>query len=48
MKNFLILFIGIILGGIFMTMLMCCLQIDRINKYEEKINYLKSKRTDNR
>ncbi len=37
MKEFLILVIGIVLGGTFMTMMMCCLQIDRINKYENQL-----------
>ncbi len=37
MKEFLILVVGLFLGGAFMTLMMCCLQIDRINKYEQQL-----------
>ncbi len=37
MKEFLILVVGLFLGGSFMTLMMCCLQIDRINKYEQQL-----------
>ena len=43
MKEFLILVIGIVIGGTFMTMLMCCLQINRLNDYERKCMCLENK-----
>ena len=34
MKELLFFILGLIIGGLVMTMLMCCLQINRINEYE--------------
>ena len=36
MKELLFFILGLIIGGLATTTLMCCLQINRINKMEEK------------
>lgn len=36
MKELLFFIIGMIIGGLSMTTLMCCLQINRINEIESK------------
>lgn len=36
MNSFLIFLIGVFIGGLFMTFVMCALQISRIAEYEDK------------
>ena len=38
MSELLFFILGLIIGGLVMTTLMCCLQINRINEYEKKNN----------
>lgn len=35
MRELLFFMIGTLIGGIIATMFMCCIQINRLNKYEE-------------
>ena len=35
-NSFLIFLIGVFIGGLFMTFVMCALQISRITEYEDK------------
>ncbi len=42
MNGFLWAFAGFMIGGIFMTVMMSCLQISRINDYEDEIRELRS------
>lgn len=35
MKELLFFILGLIIGGLFMTTIMCCLQINRINELEK-------------
>lgn len=44
MRELLFLLLGMVLGGIVATVLFCCLQINRINSYEEKIRRLQKNR----
>ncbi len=37
------LIIGLILGGFLSTVFLCCLQINRVNHYEQTIQSLKEK-----
>lgn len=42
MKEFIFIIIGILIGGSTTLIYMCCLQINRINKYETEIKKLKN------
>ena len=43
MIKLLFLLLGMMLGGCVATVLLCCLQINRINAYEAEIRKLKKK-----
>ena len=42
MSEFLWFLVGLFLGGIVTTLLMCCLQINRMNDYEAELRKLRS------
>ena len=42
MSELLFFVLGIIIGGLTMTTLMCCLQINRINEFESRIKMYES------
>lgn len=42
MTEFLWFLIGLLLGGIVATLVLCCLQINRINEYEAELQKLRS------
>ena len=46
MSELLFFILGLIIGGLGMTTLMCCLQVNRINELERQI-VLKDKKDDN-
>lgn len=37
MKELLFFILGLLIGGLSATTIMCCLQINRINKYESEL-----------
>lgn len=37
----LIFFLGLMLGGLLSTVVLCCFQINRVNHYEQEISRLK-------
>ena len=41
MREMLFLLLGMVVGGFVATVLLCCLQINRINAYEAEIRRLK-------
>ena len=43
MKELLFFVLGMVIGGLSMTTLMCCLQINRVNEYEKKCFDLEQK-----
>lgn len=43
MTEFLWFFVGLLIGGIVTTLVLCCLQLKRLNEYEAEIEDLKSK-----
>lgn len=43
MIEFLWFLVGLLLGGLITTVLMCCLQLHRVNEYEAEIQRLRSK-----
>lgn len=43
MTEFLWFFVGLLIGGIVATLMLCCLQLKRLNDYEAEIQDLKSK-----
>ena len=43
MTEFLWLLVGLFIGGIVTTLVLCCLQINRINDYEDEIRRLRTK-----
>lgn len=42
MTEFLWFLIGLLLGGIVATLVLCCLQINRINEYEAELQKFRS------
>lgn len=42
MNEFLWFLVGLFLGGIVTTLLLCCLQINRMNDYEAELRKLRS------
>lgn len=46
MREALFLLLGMIVGGCVATVLLCCLQLNRINDYEAKIRELKDAERD--
>ena len=42
MTEFLWFLVGLFIGGIVATLVLCCLQINRINKYEAELQKLRS------
>lgn len=42
MTEFLWFLVGLFIGGIVATLVLCCLQINRINKYESELRKLRS------
>lgn len=42
MTEFLWFIMGLLIGGIVTTLVLCCLQINRINKYEAELQKLRS------
>lgn len=46
MREVLFLLLGMVLGGIAATVLLCCLQINRINGYEAELRRLREKGND--
>ena len=42
MSEFLWFLVGLFLGGIVTTLLLCCLQINRMNDYEAELRKLRS------
>ena len=42
MTEFLWFIMGLLIGGIVTTLVLCCLQINRINKYEAELQRLRS------
>ena len=43
MTEFLSFLVGLFIGGIVTTLVLCCLQINRINDYEDEIRRLRAK-----
>ena len=43
MTEFLWFLVGLFIGGIVTTLVLCCLQINRINDYEDEIRRLRTK-----
>ena len=48
MKELLFLLLGMIVGGGVATVMLCCLQINRINDYEAEKRKLKNKEEQNK
>lgn len=48
MSEILCLLAGLMLGGIFSTVILCCFQINRANNYEREIRRLKKQLADNK
>lgn len=42
MNEFLWFLVGLFIGGIVTTLVLCCLQINRINEYEAELRKLRS------
>lgn len=42
MTEFLWFFVGLFIGGIVATLVLCCLQINRINEYEAELRKLRA------
>lgn len=42
MTEFLWFLVGFLISGLFMNVMMCCLQLHRCNKYEAEIRSLRS------
>lgn len=43
MSELLFFVLGLVIGGLTGVTIMCCLQINRINEYEKKINSIEKK-----
>lgn len=43
MSESICLFVGLLLGGCIATVILCCVQINRINDYEQELHRLRQK-----